>query len=449
MPGDRLNVMKPALLAFSVLALPLLGSEPTFSKDVAPILYGHCAACHRPGDIAPMPLLSYGEARPWAKAIRNAVLTRKMPPWHADPRYGHFANDRSLSAAEIETIKAWVDSGAKAGEASDLPPRPQFPDGWRVGKPDSVFAIPSDFEVKAGSPDRYMYFTVPTKFTEDVWVQSVELKAGNRAVVHHAHVYLQLPETAAKGPKQKDFTFKDGDVHHIVPDAPVVDDGCSSADNGYWPGRKPGETQTMLGSFCPGKDPDVFPEGYARKIPAGAVLGFQIHYNSHSIQGTEKDRTSVGFIFAKQPPKQRLRRIDVSNFLFQIPAGDGNHEVTACYVFEQDVRLVSYTAHMHIRGKDMKFEATHPGGRTETLFSVPHYDFHWQTEYRLEEPVPVEKGTRLKITAHFDNSANNPANPDPAKVIRWGEPSFEEMMDGWIEFILPANAGGAEAAKML
>jgi hypothetical protein len=234
-----------------------------------------------------------------------------------------------------------------------------------------------------------------------------------------------------------DFTVEDGQVHHINPSLPVVDDGCSSPDGGNWPGGHASEDGAMLGSYLPGKDPDVFPEGYARLIPAGSSLTFQIHYNAHSIKSDETDRTSVGLLIAKTPPKQRLRRLDVHNFLFRIPPGDPNHQVTACYVFPNDVELMTYTAHMHLRGKDMKFEAVHRDGRRETLFSVPNYDFNWQTEYQLAQPVAVEKGTKIVITAHFDNSPNNKYNPDPSKAVRWGEPSTEEMMDGWFEYILP------------
>ncbi len=423
------------LLDFSAKA-----AEVTFTRDVAPILYARCTGCHHSGDIAPMPLVTYKETRPWAAAIRAAVITRKMPPWQADPHYGSFANDRRMADSEVAIVRAWVDQGAKEGDPKDLPPAPEFPAGWRAGTPDVVFAIPENHKVSANSPDEYVYLTVPTNFKEDVWVRSVELRPGNRKVVHHAHVYLkEAPKasgakTAASGPK---FTIEDGAVHHINPDMPVLDDGCSQPDGGYWPGRKPGETTTMLGSYLPGKEPDSFPEGYARKIPAGAVLEFQVHY--HATKADEFDRTSVGFILAKEPPRQPLRRIDISNFLFRIPPGDPDHEVSACYTFPKDVEFMSYTAHMHLRGKDMKFEAVHPDGRRETLFSVPKYDFNWQNEYKLKEPVPIESGTRVIITAHFDNSTNNPANPDPTKAVRWGEPSYEEMMDGWIEYILPED----------
>lgn len=432
-----------ALLVVPCTAL-MAADEVTFSRDVAPIFYRRCVSCHHPNDIAPMPLVTYEDARPWAKAIREAVLSRQMPPWHADPHYGQFSNDRRLTETEMETIKAWVEGGAKPGDPKDVPAAPQFPDDWKVGKPDIVIPIPETYVVKANSPDAYLYFTVPTNFKEDTWVTAVELRPENRRVVHHAHVFLKdppKPKDAGAESEKDNFTIEDGQVHHINPAMPVLDDGCSSIDGGNWPGRHPNESQTMLGSYLPGKDPDIFQEGYARLIPAGSSLGFQIHYNSRSIKADETDRTSVALVFAKEPPKQRLRRVDISNYLFRIPAGDPNHEVTACYAFPKDAELMSYTAHMHLRGKDMKFEALHPDGRRETLFSVPKYDFNWQTEYLLRKPVTIEKGTKIIITAHFDNSPNNKYNPDPSQTIRWGEPSTEEMMDGWFEFILPPAAG--------
>ncbi len=387
-----------------------------------------------------MSLLTYKAARPWAVAMKEAVVTHKMPPWQADSQPGHFSNDPRLSPAEISTIKQWAESGAPEGNAADLPAQPNYPEGWKIGKPDAIIAIPSDFTVKPGDPDQYVYLRSPTNFSEDRWVSAVELKPGNRRIVHHAHVYVYAPKptaTVAKPPGNAiEPIIQAGGLHHINPAMPVVDDGCATPDGGNFTGKKPQESN-ILGSYLPGKAPDVFADGYARKVPKGATLEFQIHYNAAGLTKPEIDRTSVGLLFSKEPPKQPLRRVDISNFLFQIPAGDADHKVTACYTFPRDVDLMSYTAHMHLRGKDMTFEALHPDGRRETLVSVPNYDFNWQTEYKLARPVPVEKGTRIFITAHFDNSANNRGNPDPTKTIRWGEPSYEEMMDGWIEFVLP------------
>jgi len=433
------------LCAFSAPAADAV----TFNRDVASIVYQHCTKCHHPGDIAPMSLVTYKEARPWARAMRQAVLTRKMPPWPADPQFGHFSNDQRLSAQDIETIQKWVDGGSKEGDAADLKPAPVYQDGWKIGKPDAIIPIPSDFVVKPNDPDQYVYLRAPTNFTEDRWISAVELRPGNRRIVHHAHVYVYVPKdsgsTPAAGDKPKPFIKHDG-LNHINPALPVRDDGCASPDGGNVPGGHPDENN-ILGSYLPGKDADIFPDGYARKVPKGGVLEFQIHYNAAGISQGETDRTSVGLIFSKEAPKQALRRIDIPNYLFQIPAGDPDHRVTSCYTFPRDVELMSYTAHMHLRGKDMKFEAVHPDGRRETLAFVPNYDFNWQTEYKLAEPVAIERGTKIIITAHFDNSPNNHYNPDPSKVIRWGEPSYEEMMDGWIEFILPKPESGASLAS--
>lgn len=434
------------------------GADVTYTHDVAPILFEHCTKCHHPDDVAPMSLLSYRETRPWAKSIRAAVIQRKMPPWHADPHYGDFSNDARLTDAQIETIKTWVDAGAPEGDRKDMPAAPRYAEGWRLGPPDAIVQIPEDYVVKAGAEDQYVFMNVPTHFDHDVWVQALELRPGNRRVVHHAHVYLHEPAKGELGviirkPSEDDkdpnngpgFTFRQAGLEHARPNAPVADDGCAGPNGGLWPGEKEDEMSSMLSSFLPGKDPDRFPDGYARKIPAGSTIQFQIHY--HALPNEDQtDRTSVGIYFSKEPPRQALRRIDIHNQMFRIPAGDPNHRVTACYTFPKAVELMSYTAHMHLRGKDMRFDAVHPDGRRETLFSVPRYDFNWQTEYKLRKPVYLEKGTRMEITAHFDNSANNPANPDPTKVIRWGEPSYEEMMDGWFEFILPEKDAGVNVA---
>jgi Copper type II ascorbate-dependent monooxygenase, C-terminal domain len=431
-----------------VFAAPPASTQITFTHDVAPLLYKHCVGCHHPNDIAPMSLLTYKDARPWASAVKEAVLSRKMPPWQADSRYGHFTNDPRLTPRELAVIQQWVDQGAKEGDPADLPPTPKFETGWKIGQPDAVIPIPNDFVVKPNAPDEYVYLRAPTNFNEDRWVTAVELKPGNRRVVHHAHVYVYKDKKASSEDAKDDnaskddkkasvepFVKRDG-LNHINPAMPVIDDGCNAPDDGNVPGGKRSENN-ILGSYLPGKEPDVFPLGLARKIPKGAILEFQIHYNANSISKEETDRTSVGLIFAKEPPAQPLRRLDISNYLFQIPAEDPDHKVTACYTFDRDVNLMSYTAHMHLRGKDMTFQAVHPDGRRETLLSVPNYDFNWQTEYRLQNHVPIERGTRIVITAHFDNSKNNRYNPDPAKTIRWGEPSREEMMDGWLEFVLP------------
>jgi hypothetical protein len=411
---------------------------PTFTKDVAPIFYKRCAGCHRPGEIAPMSLLDYGSARPWAKAIREAVLTRKMPPWFADPGHGEFSNDTRLSTREIETIKAWIDTGSAEGNPRDLPARPVFLEGWQLGKPDIIVDIGQDFQVPPGN-DVYKYFTVPTNFMEGKWIRAAQILPGNREVVHHVHVSVLPPanapggsETAAAFRPQLGplWEFQDG-LSRLRLDAPVVDDACASEPSGL-----PNLTGFEEGSFTamlPGKPPDVFGDNTAKWIPAGARLRFQVHYAK--VAKPQMDRTSVGFYLASGPPARPMRRLDLRNRYFLIPAGVPDHEVKRCYEFESDKLLVSITPHMHYRGKDARYELARPDGRRETLLLVPRYDFNWQLLYRFKEPVFVPKGSRMIVTFRYDNSPRNPSNPDPAQVIRWGDRSEDEMMTSWIEYL--------------
>jgi mono/diheme cytochrome c family protein len=442
----RLMILAP-LLPCLLAVVPAAASTPTFSRDVAPILYKHCASCHHPNDIAPMPLLTYEQARPWAAAIKEAVITRKMPPWKADPHVGKWSNDPSLTEAEIATIKAWADGGKPEGNPKELPPAPVFVDGWRAGKPDAVISIPR-FKLDGSGPDEYSYITVPTNFTEDKWVVSADLRPGNRKIVHHAHVFVveneeKKADSNAKPDPAKEYgkwlRVHEGTLSFIRPDAPVINDGCAIDDNGVFPGTHESDLGSLISSYLPGRAPDVYPPGTARLIKAGSKLNFQIHY-SRATGKTEYDETSVGLIFAKEPPKTIARRIDLSNHMFLIPANAPNHEVTECHTFEKDMYITSLTPHMHLRGKSMKIEVTYPDGRTEALLNVPDYNFNWQITYRAAEPIFIPKGTRLKITAHFDNSRNNPLNPDPTKPVRWGSASETEMMDGWIEYVDASSA---------
>jgi hypothetical protein len=425
-------------LSVALLSAGVAAPAPTFTKDVAPIFYKRCAACHRPHDIAPMSLLDYKSARPWAKSIREAVLSRKMPPWFADPRYGHFSNDARLTAAELDTIKAWVDGGAPEGNPADLPAPPVFTEGWQLGKPDIVIDIGEDHVVAPGE-DSYDHFIVPTNFTEGRWIRAAEIRPGNRQVVHHVHVLLvqedltKMEAASTKNmPSLANYLLREGKLSRIRQDAPVVNDACSP-DAPNLPFLR-GFQEGGLAAFLPGRPPDVFPEGAAKWVPPGARLEFVIHYARISGK-PQTDRTSVGLHLAPGPPKQRLRRMDLRNFFMSIPAGAPNHEVRRCYDFDRDKLLLSITPHMHYRGKDIIYEVVRPGGRRETLLAVPRYDFNWQLVYRFREPVRIEMGSRLIVTAHYDNSPNNPANPDPSAAIRWGDKSEEEMMTSWIEFL--------------
>lgn len=424
----------------------------TFTKDVAPILFNNCVECHRPNDVAPMSLLTYKDARPWARSIKEAVTTKQMPPWSADPHYGKFTNDRSLSQKDVDTIAAWVDQGAVEGNARDLPAAPAFVDGWVIGKPDAVLSMQETYTVQPNGPDEYIYFTIPTNFKEDRWVQATEIHPGNKRVVHHVIAFVQPPEViammkAAGGGRGREFAgqgpnsifYQDGKLVRVKADAQVIDDGCANPNGGSALGRRSGEGlggMALLTGYAPGKDVDIWQPGEAKKIPAGSNIVFQVHYSNFrgSSNKPETDRTTIAFVFAKEPPKKIIGTLGIQNHYFELPPGDPSHQVTGCYTFDKDVTLIDYMPHMHLRGKDMKYDVIYPDGRTETLLWVPRYNFNWQTTYKLKEPVFLPKGTKFIVTAHFDNSEKNKYNPDPTKTVRWGDPTYDEMMIGWMDY---------------
>jgi mono/diheme cytochrome c family protein len=381
-----------ATIAFFALALGRQqAATVTFSKDVAPLLYKHCAECHRPGEIAPMSLMNYQEARPWAKAIKERVVERSMPPWSADPNVGHWANDPRLSQQEIDTIVAWVNAGAPKGEDKDLPPAPKFTTGWTIGQPDVVFEMQEEYTVPADGTIPYLYFTIPTNFTEDKWIQAMEIRPGNRSVVHHVIAF-------------------------------TTEGGASGI-------RGESEARGQLGGITPNKTGVTFAPGSARLIKKGANIVFQMHYTTNGT--VTKDRTKIAFVFAKEPAKRELVTGNAINTRFAIPPGDGNYEVRASKTFNEDVAITSFMPHMHVRGKDFSYTAVYPDGRSEVLLNVPKYDFNWQHTYILKTPIRLPKGTRLDCVAHFDNSAKNKYNPDPTQTVRWGDQTWEEMMIGW------------------
>jgi Copper type II ascorbate-dependent monooxygenase, C-terminal domain len=437
----------------------------TFTRDVASILYKNCAECHRPNDIAPFSVLTYKDVRPWARSIREKVITREMPPWYADPRYGHFKNDARLSKKDIDTIVAWADQGAKEGDPKDLPALPSYIDGWRIGKPDQVFSMTEEYTIKPDDPDNYVYFVVPTEFKEDKWIQAAEIRPSNKKVVHHVIAHILTPQAIAgsrrsgaqadrQAENEQAIFYKEGGLARVKLDAPVIDDGANAPNGGAAFKRRAGEEGSdlfsiLLTSYAPGKGPDVFAPGMAKRIPAGSKIVLQMHYSSFrgALDKPERDRTSVGLIFAKEPPPNRVVSLTIPNHFFKIPAGADDHVVTAAYTFDQDVQLVDYMPHMHLRGKQMKYEVIYPGGKRETLLWVPKFNFNWQTLYRLKDPIMIPKGTRMIITAHFDNSSKNKYNPDPGKPVRWGDPTYDEMMIGWMDYVVPNSAKRDTAAK--
>ncbi len=412
----------------------------TFNKDVAPILFKNCADCHRPGELAPMSLLSFKDSRPWARSIREKVVSRVMPPWHADENYGKFGNDKRLSQLEIDTIAAWVDQGAKEGNPRDLPPAPTWADGWKIGKPDVVLTMQEEYTLAASGSDEYTNFTIPTSFKEDVWVQAAEVHPGNKRVVHHVIAFIQTPQMLASykasggKPSAQSIFYQDGTLIRTKLEAPAHDDGCKAPNGGLARGSGQEGLGFPLCFYTPGKDVDVWPAGVAKSIPAGSNIVIQVHY-SKTTGKVEKDRTSVGLIFAKTPPAKVLSAFGVINHYFKIPPGSDNHEVKGCYTFSRDVEIYGFLPHMHLRGKDMKYEVVYPDGRQETLLSVPNYNFNWQTLYKLDKPIGLPKGARMIVTAHFDNSEKNKYNPDPTKTVRFGDPTYDEMMVGYFDYV--------------
>jgi len=432
--------------------------ELTFTHDVAPIFYRHCAACHQPDDVAPFSVLEYKDVLPWKQTIRQQVTQREMPPWHADPRYGDFANVARLDQREIDTIASWVDQGAKEGDPKDMPALPPVVSGFEIGKPDYLLAMTQEYTVQPHSPDQYVYVTFPTKFNEDKWVQAAEIIPGNKRIVHHviAHVILPAETTGPAKRLSGEFPqadadpgsifYKQGSLSRVKMDAPVIDDGAHAANGGSLFRRPTGDDgaagySMLLASYAPGKGADIYPAGTAKRIPAGSTVILQIHYSSFhgAIETPQTDQTAVAMVFAKSPPAKRAITATIPNHFFKIPAGAANHQVTAAYTFDRDVELISYMPHMHLRGKDMKYEAVYPDGRRETLLWVPRFQFNWQTVYRLKHPLALPKGTKLIVTAHFDNSTKNMHNPDATKPVRWGDPTYDEMMIGWIEYTVPVS----------
>jgi hypothetical protein len=391
--------------------------DATFHKDVEPILQKHCQECHRAGEIAPFTLMSYKDTRPWAKAIKEDVVTKKMPPWFADPQYGHFADDRSLTKDEIDTLVAWVDGGAKEGDMKEAPKAQKFVDGWNIPKPDLVLDM-NTFKIPATGDIPYMYVVLPTKFTEDTWIQAAEARPSDRSVVHHVVIFVREPGNKWLRDAQANVPF--------VPPGGGKDFSNTS-----------GGGSDILMIYTPGKIPEMWRPGLGKMIKAGSDLVLQIHYTV-SGKATE-DHTKVGMVFAKEKPTERAVTIGGNNLGFKIPPGDPNYKVEAKNVFPNGATLLNFFPHMHLRGKSFEYRAVYPDGRTEVLLRVPKYDFFWQLDYKLAEPLVIPPGTRIECTAVFDNSPNNIHNPDPTATVRFGEQSWEEMMIGFYDIVIPAD----------
>ncbi len=397
-------------------------SAVTFSKDVAPIIFNNCAGCHQPGETAPMALLNYKQVRPWAKSIREVVINRTMPPWYADPNHGSFVNDRRLSQQEIDTINAWVEQGSPEGNPKDLPPAPKLrQDGWGIGKPDAEFPLTEEFSVPADGTIDYQHFVVHSNFTEDKYIQAAEIKRGNPALVHHVIVSVIEP---GNGP--------------LPPEGLLRGNGEGVGENRRGSGRGGARNPDgMLVGWAPGMSPLVLKPGIAKLVKKGSAFVFQMHYTTNGEAG--KDRSSLGIVFAKTPVEKRFITTGAFSGNLVIPPNDPNYESRASFTFPEDSHIWGFMPHMHLRGKDFEYKLIYPDGTSKIVLKVPKYDFNWQLNYWLKEPIAAPKGSKLECVAHHDNSTKNKYNPDPSKEVRWGPQTWEEMMIGWFDYTLDAQ----------
>jgi len=390
----------------------------TFYRDVLPILQKRCQQCHRPGEIAPFPLVTFAQAHAKAQKIAAMVSEKKMPPWFADPCCGHFSNDPSLSPKAIETLMSWAKSGAVAGDSAVAPPPPAWTQGWNIPPPDDVVTMPKPVNLPAQGIVDYTYEIVPTGFTADKWVEMSEIRPSSRANVHHAVVYVRPPGSKWLGhaPVGVPFTASD-----LPTDEDRRDAHWTDAD--------------VLLVYAPGSSPDRWPAGLAKFVPAGSDLVFQMHYVTRG--HAARDRASIGLVFAKEPPKQRVLTLQLTNDRFVIPPGVDDFRVEVHGTLPNDATLLSFLPHMHLRGKQFDYNIIHPDGRVEPLLRV-HWNFYWQLSYRLAEPLQLKAGTTLQAVAIYDNSKNNPHNPDPTASVTWGDQTSDEMMVGFFDVAVPA-----------
>jgi peroxiredoxin len=382
---------------------PAADSPVTYARDIAPILQERCVECHREGEIGPFSLTSYDEVAGWGEMMAEVVRQRRMPPWHADHRYGSFANDRSMPNDEKEMIYRWVDNGCPAGDLADLPKPREFTAGWQLPRePDAIVSMPETFTVPAeGGPGGvpYKHFRVDSGFKEDKWIAAAEVVPGNRSVVHHVITYVVPP--GGDEDRERDRIF--------------------------------------LAAYVPGLRFDPFPAGSARRVPAGSTFLFQLHYTPNGSE--QQDQTQIGLVFAdlNQIDKE-LITTEIGNVDFVIPPGEASHVVTATSrPTSKELTLVSLSPHMHLRGKSFRYDVLLPSGEREVLLDVPAYDFNWQTRYVLARPRPLPVGSVIFCRAVFDNSEANLANPDPTQSVRWGEQTWEEMMLGFFDVTLPRD----------
>jgi len=358
-------------------------SDVTFARDVAPILYANCSYCHRPGEVAPFSLLSYRDARPWARSIKQAVTRRVMPPWGADPHYGEFGNSRRLSDRDIATIAAWVDAGAPEGNPADAPAPPQFTDGWQMGTPDLVMTMAEPVALPPSGTIPYIDAPIDYVLPEDAWIQAIEVRPGNRRVVHHAVAQAVVPGEDGPGGPQN--------VH----------------------------------LYSPGLEAMVWRDGYGKFFPKGTRFSLNMHYNAIGTATTDQSR--IGIRFATRPVHTQVNTTIVLNNTLVVPPMVQKHEVIAAFQFPADARIHGLRPHMHLRATLGTATLVEPTGKRNVLLHIPAWDDAWQNYYVLRQPLRVARGAILEYLANYDNSPANPLNPDPSVSVPWGPQVWDEM----------------------
>jgi hypothetical protein len=415
------------VLCAAFVALPAVATAQTravtYHEDVVPVLQRHCQTCHRPGEAAPFSMLTYKDTRPWASSMKRAAVSRKMPPWHADPTVGHFGNDRRLSQEEIDVIARWADAGAPEGDPKKAPAPLTFVEGWNIGTPDKILEMPQAFSVPATGTIDYQWIVMPLGLEKDTWIEGVEVRPGDRSVVHHVIAFYRRPGS-----------------NWLVDAKPGIPTPKGSGDS------EAGMSDGAIGGYVPGLPAARLASGRAILLPAGSDIVLQVHYNATGKATT--DRTKVGIVYAKQDVVERSFQIGLVNPGFVIPPGDPNYRVDAETTIDSDLRVLAFTPHMHLRGKSFEFRAVLPDGSREVLLRVPKYDFNWQLTYELAQERVFPKGTKFEATATFDNSENNRFNPDPKASVRFGDQTWDEMMVGFIDIAIKPDQDLSKLMRM-
>jgi len=370
--------------------------------------------------MAPMPLETYEQTRRYAAAIAQVTRAKQMPPWFADPHFGKFANDPSLTPAEIQTFTDWAAAHEPMGNPHEAPAPVHWTAGWNIAKPDVVLQMPEAKKLPATGDVPYQYIIIPTHFKQDRWIRMVEIRPSNRMVVHHAVAYV-------RDPKSQWLRGAPVGVPFSADDLPTP----AQRRDAMW------TTSDILLVYAPGSSPDRWPEGFAKLVPAGSDIVLQMHYTTHGM--ATEDRTRIGLVFSKETPRKRVLTLQLTNDRFIIPPGDPDHRVEVHGSLPNDALLLSFFPHMHLRGKSFEYNIVKPDGKVDTLLRIPHYDFYWQLSYRLQTPMPLKAGTMLQAVATFDNSKNNPHNPDPDSAVTWGEQTWAEMMVGFFDVAVDPN----------